>query len=72
MTSGLVAMSKYDDKSIRSITKEGLDLDSEADKKQKEEERKAQESDLKPLIETIQGAVSDFVKEAQKSLRPSC
>ena len=34
------AMSKYDDKSIRSITKEGLDLDSEADKKQKEEERK--------------------------------
>ena len=44
------AMTKYDDKQLRSITKEGLDLDSEDDKKRREEERKAQESDLKPLL----------------------
>lgn len=63
------AVTKYDDKQLRSITKEGLDLDSEDDKKKREEERKTQESDLKPLIETIQGAVSEYVKEVKISDR---
>lgn len=60
---------QYDEKSLRSITKEGLELDSEEEKKQKEEEIKSKEEEYKSLLETIQGAVAENVKEVKISPR---
>ncbi len=53
------SISKYQDKHLRSITKEGLDLDTEEEKKKSDEEEKAKEEEFKTLINTIQGAVSE-------------
>ncbi len=63
------AIFKYKDKQLRSITKEGLDLDSEDEKKKHEEEAKAKEQEFKTLIETIQGAVAENVREVKISTR---
>lgn len=65
----LQAIFKFDDKMLRSITKEGLDLDSEDEKKAKEEEIKEKEVEFKDLLSTIQGAVSEKVKEVKISKR---
>jgi molecular chaperone HtpG len=63
------AIFKFQDKQLRSITKEGLDLDSEDEKKKLEEEVKAKEQEFKTLIATIQGAVADNVREVKISTR---
>jgi molecular chaperone HtpG len=60
---------KYKDKHLRSITKEGLDLDTEEEKKKKEEEVKAKEEEYKQLLETIKVAVDRHVKEVKISTR---
>lgn len=63
------SLTKYDDKDLRSITKEGLELDDEEEKKAKEEEIKSKTEEYKGLIDTIQGAVAENVKEVKISPR---
>lgn len=63
------SLSKYKDKHLRSITKEGLDLDSDEEKKKKEEEIKSKEQEYKQLLETIKGAIDQHVKEVKISTR---
>jgi molecular chaperone HtpG len=63
------SLSKYKDTHLRSITKEGLDLDTEEEKKKKEEEVKAKEEEYKQLLETIKVAVDRHVKEVKISTR---
>ena len=63
------SVAKYDEKDLRSITKEGLELDNEDEKKVKDEEIKTKEKEYKGLIETIQGAVAENVKEVKISPR---
>jgi molecular chaperone HtpG len=63
------SISKFKDHHLRSITKEGLDLDTEEEKKKTEEEVKAKEQEFKTLLNTIQGAVADKVKEVKISTR---
>lgn len=63
------SLAKYDEKDLRSITKEGLELDSEEEKKAKEADIKSKEKEYKSLIETIQGAVAENVKEVKISPR---
>ncbi|NRA66295.1 MAG: molecular chaperone HtpG [Pseudobacteriovorax sp.] len=65
----LQSITKFDEKDLRSITKEGLELDSEEEKKQKEEELKSKEEEYKSLLRTIQGAVAENVKEVKLSPR---
>ncbi|MFW7381385.1 MAG: molecular chaperone HtpG [Oligoflexus sp.] len=63
------SLMKFDDKHLRSITKEGLDLDTEEEKKKNEEELKSKEKDLETLINTIKGAVAENVKDVKLSNR---
>ena len=63
------SLMKFDDKDLRSITKEGLDLDTEEEKKQNEEELKSKEKDLESLLNTIKGAVAENVKDVKLSNR---
>lgn len=63
------SLTKFDDKQLRSITKEGLDLDSEEEKKAKEKDLKDKEQQFDGLIKTIQGAVADHIKEVKLSTR---
>ncbi|MBC7661192.1 MAG: molecular chaperone HtpG [Chitinophagaceae bacterium] len=63
------SINKFDDKMLRSIAKEGLDLDSEEEKAEQEKEIKDKEIEFKDLIATIQGAVSEKVKEVKISKR---
>ncbi len=63
------SIGKFDDKTLRSITKEGLDLDSEEEKAKKDEEIKTKEAEYKQLLETIQSAVAEKVKEVKISKR---
>lgn len=63
------SINKFDDKMLRSITKEGLDLDSEDEKAEKDKEIKDKEVEFKDLLATIQGAVSEKVKEVKISKR---
>ncbi|SMF39673.1 molecular chaperone HtpG [Pseudobacteriovorax antillogorgiicola] len=63
------SIAKYDEKDLRSITKEGLELDDEDEKKAKEKEIKTKEKEYKGLIDTIQGAVAENVKEVKISPR---
>ena len=65
----LQSIPKFDDKDLRSITKEGLDLDSEEEKKDKEKEIETKEKEYKDLLATIQGAVAENVKEVKISPR---
>ncbi len=63
------SMTQYQEKHLRSITKEGLELDSEEEKKQNEEDIKSKEKEYKSLLETIKGAVAANVKEVKISPR---
>ncbi len=63
------SLSKYKDKHLRSITKEGLDLDSEDEKKKMADEVKTKEEEFKQLLETIKVAVDKHVKEVKISTR---
>jgi molecular chaperone HtpG len=63
------SITKFDDKHLRSITKEGLDLDSEEEKKQKEETRKEKEKEFSGLIDNIKKALGENIKEVKISDR---
>lgn len=63
------SITKFDEKDMRSITKEGLDLESEDEKKEKEEVLKSKEKDFEGLLNTIKGAVAASVKDVKLSRR---
>ena len=54
---------EYKGKKLQSITKEGLDLDTEEEKKQQAEERKGLEERFKPLVENMKSWLSSDVKD---------
>jgi molecular chaperone HtpG len=54
---------QYKEKPLWSVTKEGLDLDSEEEKKTKEEAKKKASEELAPLLETMKKALEENVKD---------
>jgi molecular chaperone HtpG len=56
-------LTKYKDKNLVSITKEGLNLDSEAEQKEKETIKKAQTERFAPLMEKMKTNLSNEVKD---------
>lgn len=70
------SLREFKDKKLMSITKEGLELDSEAEKAQKQEEKKAAEANLKPVLETLKKTLENDVKDVVLSDRltttPAC
>lgn len=69
-------ITEYKTKKLVSITKEGLDLDTDEEKKQKEELRKSQKERFGTLIEKVKTALSADVKDVLISDRltetPAC
>ena len=59
----------FKEKKLQSITKEGLDLDTEEEKKQKAEERKALQERYQPLVENMKQWLSNDVKDVVFSER---
>lgn len=59
----------YADKPVENITKAELDIDTEEEKKEREESLKAQETKLKPLTDTILSKLDEMVKEVKLSSR---
>lgn len=57
------SLENYKEKTLQSIMKEGLELDTEDEKKQKEEERKHQTENLKPVLETLKKTLDSNVKD---------
>ncbi|MEN0057581.1 MAG: molecular chaperone HtpG [Bdellovibrio sp.] len=70
------SLKEFKGKKLQSITKEGLELDTEEEKKQKEEEKKQAEQELKPLLEVIKNSLANEVKDVVLSDRltstPAC
>jgi molecular chaperone HtpG len=62
-------LTRYADKPIESITKEKLELDSEEEKKENEQNLKSKEADLKDITTSMQETLSEFVKEVRLSDR---
>ncbi|MBC7466317.1 MAG: molecular chaperone HtpG [Bdellovibrio sp.] len=63
------SLTEFKGKKIQSVTSSGLELDTEVEKKQKEEERKSFEERLKPLIENLKNGLKDQVKDVVVSDR---
>lgn len=63
------SITEYKGKKLQSITKEGLDIDTEAEKKQKEEELKQAEVTLRPLMDSMKKALEAQVKDVVLSER---
>lgn len=57
------ALSTFKEKPLQSIMKEGLDLDSEEDKKRKEEEKKQSEEKFQPVLSTLKKTLENDVKD---------
>ena len=57
------SLTEFKGKKLVSITKEGLDLDSETEKKEKETIKKAQTERFAPLMEKIKSALTGDVKD---------
>lgn len=57
------ALLDFKDKKFQNIAKAGLDLDSEEEKKQKDEERKGFEERFKPMLEILKSALKEQVKD---------
>merc|ERR1719267_435565 len=53
-------MKDYDDKKLKSVTKEGLDLDDTEDEKKKQEEEKAK---FEPLCKLMKDILGDKVEK---------
>lgn len=70
------SMTEFKGKKLQSITKEGLDLDTEEEKQKKAEEKKQAEANLKPVLETMKKALDGQVKDVVLSDRltstPAC
>lgn len=62
-------ITEYKTKKLVSITQEGLDLDTEEEKKQKEETKKAQLERFKAVMDKMKLSLSDFVKDVVVSDR---
>lgn len=62
-------ITEYKTKKLVSITQEGLDLDTEEEKKQKEETKKAQVERFKTLIDKMKLSLSESVKDVVASDR---
>ena len=62
-------MGDFKDLKFQSITKEDLDLDSEEEKKAKEEQRKSDEEKFEPLIAKLKTSLDSFIKEVKISSR---
>ncbi len=56
-------LTKFKDKNLVSVTKEGLNLDSETEKKEKETVKKAQVERFTPLMEKMKANLSNDVKD---------
>lgn len=69
-------LKKYKEKNLVSITQEGLDLDSEHEKKEKEELKKSQKERFGSLIEKMKTYLNDSIKDVVISDRltetPAC
>lgn len=63
------ALKDYKDKKLQSIMKEGLDIDSEAEKAQKTEELKQAETILRPVLDTMKKTLENDVKDVVLSER---
>lgn len=63
------AVKEYKDKKLQSIMREGLDIDSESEKKQKEEELKQAETVLRPIMDTMKKTLENEVKDVVLSER---
>jgi len=63
------SLNKYDEKPFQSIMAENLDISTEEEKKAEQEKSKEAEARLKPLIDTIQEALKENVKEVKISDR---
>lgn len=63
------ALPQYKEKPLQSITQEGLNLDSEEEAKQKEQEIKKASEKLLPVMEKIKEALKDNVKDVVISKR---
>lgn len=70
------ALAEFKGKKLQSITREGLDLDTEEEKQKKAEEKKQAEDSLKPVLESMKKALSENVKDVVLSDRltqtPAC
>lgn len=70
------SLTEYKGKTLQSITKEGLDLDSEEEKQKKAEEKKQAEETFKPVLETmkkaLEGQVKDVVLSDRLTSTPAC
>lgn len=70
------SLTEYKGKKLQSITKEGLDLDTEEEKQKKAEEKKQAEANLKPVLETmkkaLEGQVKDVVLSDRLTSTPAC
>lgn len=58
-------VNKYDDKAIISVAKDGVDIDTEEEKKEKEATLKTQSETFKDLMTTMQEALDEHVKEVK-------
>ena len=63
------SLTKFADKDLRSITKEGLELESEQEKKEAEKELKSKEQELKGLLEAMKEAIKENVKDVKVTNR---
>lgn len=70
------SLQEFKSKKLQSITKEGLDLDTDEEKQKKAEERKQAEVVLKPVLETmkktLEGQVKDVVLSDRLTNTPAC
>jgi len=65
------SLTTYKDKKLQSITRDDLNLDSEEDKKKKDEENKSLKERFMPLIETMKTNLSENIKDIVVSDRLS-
>lgn len=65
------ALTTYKDKKLQSITRDDLNLDSEEDKKKKDEENKSLKERFMPLIESMKSTLSENIKDVVVSDRLS-
>lgn len=62
-------LGKYQEKSLQSITADGLDLNDEEEKKEQEEKRKTAEVKFSSLVEVMKSALKDQVQDVKLSSR---
>ncbi len=63
------ALDTYDEKPLKAINRGGVDLDSEDEKKEKEEAKKQAEETYKPVLDALKESLKDQVKDVRLSDR---